>query len=102
MPTVTVRRLGALTGAYDAQGNPTRSEPLVFEVEFSAFAPGDSEESADTVGARVVDAGKFYHRGGTLDLRPSDVVTYDGAEWVIDGRPQDWPMGSVVSVRRAS
>lgn len=104
--SVTVIRLGDLSGSDDEQGNPSRSGPTSLLIEDVAVAPRTTEEAE--FGRRILDGYDLYLPSGTV-IHPTDLVEVRGETWQVDGQAHAWTSpydgqskGVEVAVRRAS
>jgi hypothetical protein len=89
-------------GGRDAKGNPLpTSEIVVTGCLIGARATADPVDHSD-----VVDGKAVLYRGPGFRFMPTDRIRVpDGArmagEWVVEGRPGEWPFGSEVGLVRA-
>lgn len=95
----------------DALGQPTLSADVPYTIPKCLLAPSGasssgSTETAEPFGQFVVSRVQVIVLKSTPDVRPTDILTFWGHEWQIDGLVGPWEkgrlFGSVFMVERAS
>ena len=108
--TITGIHQGA-PGLPDAQGNPTPGAPVPYTIERCLLAPSGSSssgsnETAEPFGIFVVSQVQVIVLKAVPDVRPTDILTFWGAEWQAEGLVGPWRkgrlFGSVFMVKRAA
>jgi len=96
---------------FDTQGNPKVTIPEAYEIKHCLLAPSGqassgSTETAEPFGSFVVSQVQVIALKSVPDVRPSDILTFWGKEWQMQGIVGPWEkgrlFGSVFMVKRAS
>ena len=90
-----------LTAARDAYGQPVPGEWAEEPLPDAMFAPGVSSEDGMLSEATEHNAQLFFHERVPVESDHRVRVSGEG-DWMVVGRPNHWPMGSVLTLERAS
>lgn len=90
-----------LTGAKDSWGQPIPGEWDESPLPSALFAPGVSSEDGMLSEATEHRAQLFFHEN--VPVESTQRVRIPGAgDWMVVGRPNHWPMGTVLTLEVAS
>lgn len=96
---VPVTLIRTTSGGVDEYGDPLPGSPERVELPPALFAPGRTSEPVNPGEKPVISLPSLYWRGEHPRVTARDLIEVMGGQYRVEGAPQWWPSGMVVSLK---